>query len=197
MTRADNLCREQAIAASKARINFFTLPPELRNCIYELALTEEKVPRPDEHANWEVDHQVEIQRWECCGEAVSSTKRSVSTPLRPTKRPALLSVSREVRSEVLSIYYAVSVFTITYARWQQDYKLAEWLQTIGRDQAAMIKELHIRFYMMPPDEVGKRDVIEAYNAVKDGVKDAAITVVGNWSGVGQHDGAGQPLGWSW
>ncbi|KAK4613308.1 hypothetical protein CLAFUW4_09446 [Fulvia fulva] len=129
--------QEPAMTASKTRSNFFKLLPELRIYIYEMALAKQKMPRPDEHA-WEVEHHVEIQSWYCCDEP--SSDKFIT--MKPTKRPALLAVNRQVRHEAPPVYYSVNTFTATWA--------GDWQGTGGT-----IKKLEIRFYMLDPDQVGE------------------------------------------
>ncbi|EME42219.1 hypothetical protein DOTSEDRAFT_45787 [Dothistroma septosporum NZE10] len=57
------------MVASKACSGSFTPPAELRGYILELVLAEEKVQVPDKHADWEVDHIVAFQNWQCCDDS--------------------------------------------------------------------------------------------------------------------------------
>ncbi|KAK4613261.1 hypothetical protein CLAFUW4_08972 [Fulvia fulva] len=78
-----------SMAASKARSNFFTLPAELRNTIYELALA------PQLGDNWiarEMDRSFGIMRCDPNGK-------------KPGRFPPLLSASQQVREEALSVYW--------------------------------------------------------------------------------------------
>lgn len=184
------------MTASKTRSNFFKLLPELRIYIYEMALAKQKMPRPDEHA-WEVEHHVEIQSWYCCDEP--SSDKFIT--MKPTKRPALLAVNRQVRHEAPPVYYSVNTFTAT---WAGSLKLADWLQVIGKEQAARsrssrsastcwtltklesawmrptMRRASRQIFQTTWRTVYTKDMVEAFVGKNHGVKDGAIRITGNW-----------------
>ncbi|CAK4032174.1 carbohydrate-binding module family 43 [Lecanosticta acicola] len=133
-----------AIEASKARSNFFSLPAELRNNIYELALLK----------NFDAREGQGITQ-----PAIRLFATSRLRYLRETNPPLLLTC-KQIREEALPVYYS-NIFVvqhrvpdrswdsgpvrINFANTRQ--KLAKWLSSIGLQNASKVKELLLRAHI--------------------------------------------------
>lgn len=126
-------CRKPLMAASKARISFFSLSSELRNKIYELALDID-----DQNPN-----EIVVAHW------------------RPQERhagprlPALLRTSVQVRNEAAPIYFGRNIFTME-CNEQSAYMAEEWLAHLGQQNAALIKRFVVRIQTSFSDAIFAR-----------------------------------------
>ncbi|KAK4613334.1 hypothetical protein CLAFUW4_08977 [Fulvia fulva] len=134
--------QEQApiMAASKAHMSFMSLPPELRNNIYEIVLL---------HPGGLDIQPVTMVR----GNRMRKFKPEV-----PTSRvPDIARVPRQIRQEVLSLHYGLNTFSVHvdsrnikaphHSRGMPRESIAakahKWLQHIGPQSAALIRDLAI------------------------------------------------------
>ncbi|UJO22027.1 uncharacterized protein CLAFUR5_09313 [Fulvia fulva] len=108
----------------KSRVSFFSLPAELRNVIYELATT----PGPDSSVKEE-----------------QHARRHCSPNI-----PAIIQSSQRLRNEALPIYYGMNSFKVYFCciresqvRYFDILQTQEWLRSIGKTSAAMIKKFGI------------------------------------------------------
>lgn len=112
---------------AKKRVNFLSLPAELRDAIYEYTL--------------------------CNEGSISISRISLTAALGPrkymaTKTPERLSVNRQVRHEAAAIYYGANTFLqCTHApKYRPDSRtaLALCLKSLPHDHAIMIKSIEFR-----------------------------------------------------
>ena len=107
------------MAASQANTYFVNLPVGVRNRIYEFVLIS--------------DETIEVQRMQHYRDGCL---------IKPTPRPALLAVNRQVRSEALPVYYGRNTFAATFD-WQCDFygrgykTVGSWLYMIGAQHACL------------------------------------------------------------
>ncbi|KAF7190545.1 hypothetical protein HII31_07704 [Pseudocercospora fuligena] len=126
------LDQESEHRETKSRTSFFSLSAELRNTIYEIVLAVEPIDR----------HRL------------SSGKKKKETvhDRRIGPRPSILSVSKQVRSETLSIFYSTGLYTHIHGLLgpkgmsASARMLRSYLRMLGRDQAGMIKRLRISIW---------------------------------------------------
>ena len=116
---------------SKSRINFFSLPAELRNQIYELVLLQAGGREPTLIAT-------------------NTTYINLQRP-EPPKLPGLLATSRQVRREALSIYFGANRFRAELLIKETEHfdlllssSIWKWVHAIGYENASKIKHLEIK-----------------------------------------------------
>lgn len=107
-----------------------TLPAELRNAIYEMAVLEEDA----------IDVNIK---------PVSSRSPNSDSGHWPSwKPPALLQTCRQVRSEAAPIFYGNNTFAVSRWRFMRDASglliLIKWLSLIGAESRALLRDIHIR-----------------------------------------------------
>ncbi|EME42716.1 hypothetical protein DOTSEDRAFT_36526 [Dothistroma septosporum NZE10] len=121
--------RQPELESIKARANFFMLPPEIRAVIYELILT---APGP-------------------LSFSARTKKNLAGLPVFPG---ALLQVSRQVRQQVLPVFWAVTAFEFTSSRCDRggmlEYlklrDLQKWKIPLDDSGIAMISKLTLRLF---------------------------------------------------
>lgn len=148
------------MADSKARIGFLTIPPELRNRIYELVLTQKDVILgPVEDGPMGI---------------VTIGRSLWYPPFESQGQPALTKTCHTIRSESLAVYYgrnkfrcsapgsayaglveelqagtgsATSTSTLGDAKFLGD--APKWLQAIGKENTSLIKAFEVRIEQHP------------------------------------------------
>lgn len=124
---------------AKSRISFMTLPPELRNRIYQLTLLPSKGDSGCVDNTTAIDLKTPNSTW--------------------TRQPALTKVSRQIRAESLPLYYGLNKFVVRISQ-TRSYRstvkqcsfgkslssdcAAVWLSRIGKANIDLIKDLEIR-----------------------------------------------------
>lgn len=121
------------IAASNVGSPFFTkLPAELRVNIYELVLAR------DEDDPFETQSTI-----------LEEPSRISRDPPKKDSMPPLVYLSRQIRHEASPIFYGTSQFIATCDAGQPypfpPSEVADWLYDIGKETAAEIKRLDVRF----------------------------------------------------
>lgn len=138
--------------ASHARANFMTLPPELRNRIYELVLIANNgIERPDGSFMIEIADTSEEFEWSLGDDEIPSYYSTLAW----CQQPFLTRVSRQIRSETLPIYYGANTF-VAYVEKRGFFDQREkrpilslenahrWLATMPGSSRQLLKSLHVR-----------------------------------------------------
>ena len=106
--------------AQEAKCSLMTLPPELRNPIYEFALV----------TNTSIDPY---------HNTATTERRKVSA------QPPLTRVDRTVRQEALSVFYGKNKFELCMVCSKSSPESARhWLNRIGRDNRRSLKQCYMR-----------------------------------------------------
>lgn len=153
--------------ASKSKINFQTLSAELRNKIYELALT----PTKEGEGGIKYRTAILIGPRYLPDTACEPCAKKDYDPVKGrygdkhyvwhtwAKQPALTKVSRKLRQETLPIYYGANEF-VTYTKAMFDYAcgfdavgrvkisypwIEKWLKAIGPNNMRLLKNVAVLF----------------------------------------------------
>ncbi|CZT14044.1 uncharacterized protein RCC_00019 [Ramularia collo-cygni] len=137
------IAHESVIALAKPRMSFLKLPTELRNIVYGMALNDHS---DDGHG------QVVLQRIIIARNEDKDDFESQTAAGTFTHTPALLMVSREIRSEVEPFYYGSSTFMVEVSADIVADKAQSWLEHVGSYGRSMIRNLIINFINL--DRVG-------------------------------------------
>ncbi|KAK5120899.1 hypothetical protein LTR85_005966 [Meristemomyces frigidus] len=168
-----------AMEASKARVSFMSLSPELRNRIYELVVKPRKIG----------DGGVDGERAICVQDACIENYDDVGDDLDYgnltawRKQPAITKVSRQVRAETLPMYYGGNLL-VAYLDVSLDIDdnplstARHWLERIGKANAALIKHFEIRASIALDVESDPEDLMAAcLSASKLGLTRASVKVL--------------------
>lgn len=122
----------------KTSTGLLTLPPELRNRIYEY------VVRPGEDEGGVTGEQaICVHNAPNYCDATAATHHGRLTTWRV--QPALTRVCRQTRNEALQIYYWANTF-VDYVSGEYDFDgIAGWAWDIGKVNAARVNQLSLRF----------------------------------------------------
>lgn len=151
------------MVASKARSNFFTLPPELRNRILEDVLEDSPLflaaSECDIHGTCvtlsgeplDVDtysYLAARQGWGCkhvseCLEADCAWTRGPRKHERLVKPSSLLQVCRKLRAEVAPMFYGGKTFHFEISTLACGSWLTDWLRLVGAENASLIDKIHV------------------------------------------------------
>lgn len=104
----------------------FSIPPELRNAIYELLIVE----------------QDDALR-------VVAKRNHEYAGLKPSP-PPLCQVCHEIRNETLPIFYGVNVFSMTLLCHSNVAMAKGWLRETGNVKLSMVRHLRLRSYPFIP-----------------------------------------------
>ena len=150
--------------ATKRRINFFSLPAELRNRIHRPLLTPvtEDEPRQTEMRVIFINTEDPVDE---------------DDPRSLPDQPELTKTSRQVRQETLLIYYGANRF-VTYTEYDGNvpalsdgYMLSHvaairWLRMIGSNNVRLLKHIRIRFLVLDNDLGQSRRLTNLYPATR-------------------------------
>lgn len=148
------------MAVSKARTNFFSLPPELRNCILEYAMQDSPLglATSDDGACVEVSGEAKSTYWcstlsvwashrckhtqECLAAACPTTcgPKSHQRVLKPS---SLLHISRKLRTEVAPMFYGGKTFAFNFSDLKREIWIGDWLKLVGKGQASHIDKIDL------------------------------------------------------
>lgn len=144
-----NIHREQVIEESKARTNFLSLSPELRNRIYELVL----IPQDLDETGYERGHRTENRAAIRLGYHYNYSQGATASQNAWALQPALTKVCRLIRKETLSVYYGANEFVTeaddrkTHPPWVNEIRFPHalrWLRAIGPENRRLLRTLTIR-----------------------------------------------------
>lgn len=140
------------MAAAKSRINFYDLPPEIHNTIYEMAFAHhyDSYAEGDsmvvQDIDWVIDKDYEAFRPD---HAVETDQAPRGERLSP---PILLQVSQQIRDEAQAFYYGSTTFLAQLFRYDTTF-VAAWLQHLGPTRCALIKNLILEIYLKHEEDV--------------------------------------------
>ncbi|CAK4025101.1 Hypothetical predicted protein [Lecanosticta acicola] len=142
---------EAEMTAAKARTNFFSLSAELRNRIYEEVLNPQGKDAMEIMLN-KSSASLRVLKFRYRDADGNDLEGCGDFPLSP-HLPALLQSSQQVRAETLAMYYRNKHFVFVMNTPVPETAVAQWLDAIGQQQAAMVNSLTIRI-MRTKDELG-------------------------------------------
>lgn len=116
--RMANISADEPAAEQRPASPLFKLPAELRNRIYEYALTDDKQPL------------VVVHTW-----------LSVSNGYGLCMQPALVRTCRAIRNEALSIFYSSNEFTASFEMQYSERVMRAWLERIGRQNREHLQQI--------------------------------------------------------
>lgn len=128
------MAEEQVLAGDKSQCSFVSLPAELRNHIYELALSRRKTVRLGSFV------ALSSGPWLLVGPPKSTPP--IHWPYLQLKEPGLLAVNRQVRKEALAIYYGNRSFALDLCNEDSYLGPISFMLQLGPERIAMLRSVY-------------------------------------------------------